>query len=225
MRVIKSPSEGYLGGIPKIVPWIISSVREAKTVNLKTVLVYLLRTQKFPKGNINIGKHTGGILYIFSWPNDTVTIGKYTSIGPDMIIIPNEGHKPAKGFENRRVSTFQVCFMRKNLWKEDYAIPGKPNYVKIGNDVWIGARAVILSAVTIGDGAIVGANAVVTKDIPPYAIAVGVPAKVIRYRCSEEQAQKLQQIAWWDWPEEKITENLDCFYGGIDRFIERFYHN
>jgi tetrahydrodipicolinate N-succinyltransferase len=70
--------------------------------------------------------------------------------------------------------------------------------MKIGNDVWIGARAVILSAVTIGDGAIVGANAVVTKDIPPYAIAVGVPAKVIRYRCSEEQAQKLQQIAWWD---------------------------
>lgn len=97
-------------------------------VNLKKVLVYLLRTQKFPKGNITIGKHTGGIPYIFSWPNDTVTIGKYTSIGPDVIIIPNKGHKPAKGLENRRVSTFQVCIMRKNLWKEDYAIPGKPNY-------------------------------------------------------------------------------------------------
>ena len=117
-----------MGRIPKIVPWTISSVREAKMVNLKKVLVYLLRTQKFPKGNITIGKHTGGIPYIFSWPNDTVTIGKYTSIGPDVIIIPNEGHKPAKGLENRRVSTFQVCIMRKNLWKEDYAIPGKPNY-------------------------------------------------------------------------------------------------
>ncbi len=88
----------------------------------------------------------------------------------------------------------------------------------IGNDVWIGYEAVIMSSVTIGDGAIIGARAVVTKDIPPYAIVGGVPAKIIRKRFSDDVVSALQKTRWWDWPEEKIKKYIsDIQSGQIDQ--------
>ena len=80
--------------------------------------------------------------------------------------------------------------------------------VVIGNDVWIGMGATILSGVTVGDGAVIAACAVVTKDVPPYAIVAGNPARVKKYRFSEENIQKLLKIKWWDWPEETVREKL-----------------
>ena len=88
----------------------------------------------------------------------------------------------------------------------------------IGNDVWIGYEAVILSGVTIGDGAIIGTRAVVTKDVPPYTIVGGVPAKTIRKRFSDATIAALLQINWWDWPEEIIKQHIsDIQAGRIDR--------
>nr|WP_277949180.1 CatB-related O-acetyltransferase [Aeromonas dhakensis] len=90
--------------------------------------------------------------------------------------------------------------------------------ITIGNDVWIGANAIILPGVTIGDGAVVGAGAVVTRDVPDYAIVVGVPAKVIRQRFNKEQISILKRICWWDWDDEQIQEraglikNPDLFF-------------
>lgn len=81
----------------------------------------------------------------------------------------------------------------------------------IGNDVWIGYEAVILSGVTIGDGAIIGTRAVVTEDVPPYTIVGGIPAKPIRRRFSEEMIARLMDLRWWDWPEEKIKCNWRQF--------------
>jgi virginiamycin A acetyltransferase len=93
--------------------------------------------------------------------------------------------------------------------------------VRIGNDVWIGHGAVILSGVEIGDGAVIGAMAVVAKNIPPYAVAVGNPARVIKYRFSDEQICALQKIKWWTWPHSKIEANVDMFFSkDIDKFIE-----
>lgn len=86
--------------------------------------------------------------------------------------------------------------------------------IVVGNDVWIGYEAVILSGVTIGDGAVIGARAVVTKDVPPYTIVGGVPAKPIKKRFSEENIKKLQSIRWWDWPKEKIAENITAIQSG-----------
>ena len=86
------------------------------------------------------------------------------------------------------------------------------NFQRIGHDVWIGANALILPEVTIGDGAVIAAGAVVTRDVPPYAIVGGVPARVIRYRFSPEMIDAFLEIKWWDWPLEKIKENFDLFY-------------
>lgn len=77
----------------------------------------------------------------------------------------------------------------------------------IGNDVWIGNGAIIINGVTVGDGAIIGAGAVVTKNVPPYTIVAGVPAKVIRKRFDDHTIEKLLEIRWWDWPKEIIKEN------------------
>lgn len=93
--------------------------------------------------------------------------------------------------------------------------------VNIGNDVWIGANVVIMPGVTIGDGAVLAAGAVVTKDVEPYAIVGGVPAKLIRYRFSEEDRNILLDIKWWNWDEEEIEKNIELFYQP-NKFLSKF---
>ena len=89
--------------------------------------------------------------------------------------------------------------------------------IRIGNDVWIGYEAVIMAGVSIGDGAIIGARAVVTRDVPPYTITGGVPAKAIRKRFSDDVISELLKLQWWNWPEEKIRQHIpDIQSGRID---------
>ena len=90
----------------------------------------------------------------------------------------------------------------------------------IGNDVWIGLEATIVSGVTIGNGAVIGAKAVVANDIPDYAIAVGNPAYVIRYRFAPETIERLTKISWWNWKLSKILNNLDLLYQNPDTWSE-----
>ena len=95
--------------------------------------------------------------------------------------------------------------------------------VEIGNDVWIGKDVLLKEGIRVGDGAIIGMGAVVTKDVPPYAIIGGVPAKLIRYRFSPQQIEALLAIKWWDWPIEQITKRRDDF-SNIDSFLEKYCH-
>lgn len=95
--------------------------------------------------------------------------------------------------------------------------PHEKRIIKIGNDVWIGANACVMPGVKIGDGAVIGAGAIVTKDIPPFAVAVGNPARVIRYRFSDEQIADLMNIKWWDWSEEKLKKNVKLFKTQVDK--------
>ena len=89
-----------------------------------------------------------------------------------------------------------------------------------GSDVWIGYEAVILAGVTIGDGAVIGARAVVTKDVPPYTIVGGVPARAIRRRFPEETVEELLRLKWWDWPPERIAQNIPAIQAGRVDLLE-----
>lgn len=87
--------------------------------------------------------------------------------------------------------------------------------------MWIGFDAVVLPGIKIGDGAVIGANAVVTKDVPPYAIVGGVPAKLIRYRFSSETIAKMLDLRWWEWDDDKIKAEADALTGPVDDFLSR----
>lgn len=131
-----------------------------------------------------------------------VTVGSFTSIARNVSI---------QEF-NHNYSNLTTYHIHQNVFKESRLKDVSSNGpIHIGNDVWIGAHCVILSGVTIGDGAVIAANSVVTKDIPPFAIVGGTPAKVLKYRFSEERMAEISEMKWWDWPIEKIKENKALF--------------
>lgn len=148
-------------------------------------------------------------------------IGKFCSIGPNCRI--GLGKHPTKDFVSTHPIFFsmikqsQISFADKNYFEEF-------NNIKIGNDVWIGANVVIIDGVVIGDGAIIGAGAVVTKNISPYAIVGGVPAKVITYKFSKEIRNKLLTIKWWDWDIKTLKRNYLKFHN-VERFISYILNN
>lgn len=193
-------------------------------VSLRIILYNMLQMRKIPRCTVEIGRGTMSVPYIVSAESsDRVKIGNYCSIGRGVILVTHPGHIPPKGLEQYRIATYPVAIIRKHGFLPRYHLPDPRNFVVIGNDVTIGVNAIVLPGVKIGDGAIVGAGSVVTGDVPPFAIVAGVPARVLRYRFSPEQIRKLLHIAWWNWDEKRIFENIDYFYGTVDVFIEKFY--
>ena len=196
-------------------------------VSLRIILFNLLRLQHLPKCQLEIGKYTKSIPYIISsgGPFDFVVIGSFCSIGHGTILVTHPGHVPPKDYPDYGVTTYPVFNVKKHGFKSSYYLPEKRTFVKIGNDVTIGTNSIILPGVTIHDGAIVGAGSVVTHDVPPFAIVAGNPATIIKYRFSQDRIEKLLKIAWWNWSEQKIFENMDLLMGRVDLFIKRFYED
>lgn len=189
--------------------------------------VYLKNVISNP--NIEVGDYTmyndfaqdprdfekNNVLYHYPVNRDKLVIGKFCSIACGAKFIFTSANHTLKSLSTY---PFPVFYEEWNLNPADVtdAWDNKGDIV-VGNDVWIGYEAVILSGVTIGDGAIIGARAVVTKDVPPYTIVGGVPAKPIRKRFNDETVAKLLELKWWDMPEEKIAQNLKAIQtGNID---------
>lgn len=143
---------------------------------------------------------------------NNVYIGRYTSIAEGVIFDGGFNHN----------ATLLTTFPLHKIWSElptNILVKGDIN---IGNDVTIGEGAVIMSGVTIGDGAIIGARSIVTKDVEPYNIVVGTPARIARRRFSPYEIEQLLLIRWWDWPDEKVKENWQLLLSdNIHEFIKQ----
>lgn len=152
------------------------------------------------------------VLYHYPINRDKLIIGKFCSIACGAKFLFNSANHTLSSLSTY---PFPLFFEEWGLEKKNVADSwDNKGDIIVGNDVWIGYEAVILSGVTIGDGAVIGARAVVTKDVPPYTIVGGVPAKPIKKRFSEENIKKLQSIRWWDWSKEKIAENITAIQSG-----------
>ena len=165
------------------------------------------------------GFQKNNVLYHYPVNHDKLVIGKFCSIACGAKFIFTSANHTMKSLSTY---PFPIFFEEWGLDVANItdAWDNKGDIV-IGNDVWIGYEAVILSGVTVGDGAIIGTRAVVTKDVPPYTIVGGVPARHIRRRFDEETISKLMELKWWEWPAEKIKENLPAIQSGRINELKR----
>ncbi len=189
--------------------------------------VYLKNVIKDP--TIEVGEYTtyddfvndprdferNNVLYHYPECNhDKLKIGKFCSIACGAKFIFNAANHSLGSLSTY---PFPIFFEEWGLNPDTASIStawdNKGN-ITIGNDVWIGYEAVIMSGVTVGDGAVIGTRAVVTKDVPPYTVVGGVPAKPIKKRFSEETVSELLNLKWWDWDEERIRKNISAIKNG-----------
>lgn len=161
------------------------------------------------------------VLYHFDFIGDKLIIGKFCAIGSDVQFIMNGANHQMDGISTFPFYIFGGDWTKATPTKEQLPIRGD---TIIGNDVWIGYKSTIMPGVTIGDGAIIGTHSVVTKDVEPYSVVGGNPAKLIRKRFSDEQIERLEQLAWWNWSIEQITASLPLIVSGdiekLCQFIE-----
>jgi virginiamycin A acetyltransferase len=172
-----------------------------------------------PPPYVTVGRYTyydpNDIRFIAYIPGERIIVGKFCSLASGTLICTGAQHA------TDAVST----------WPFDNFVLGRENptrtyrssrHTVLGNDVWTGCRSHIMPGVHVGNGAVVAARAVVFSDVPDYAIVCGNPARVVRYRFSSAVVKRLLRIAWWDWPDEKIRENLEWFYRPVTEFVEQF---
>lgn len=159
------------------------------------------------------------VLYHYPINHDKLQIGKFCSIACGAKFLFNSANHTLSSLSTY---PFPLFFEEWGLEKKDVtkAWDNKGDII-VGNDVWIGYEAVVLAGVMIGDGAIVGTRAVVTKDVPPYTIVGGVPAKLIKKRFSEETISALLEIQWWNWPEKRIARNIGAIQSGNIEQLKR----
>ena len=186
--------------------------------------VYLKNVVSDP--NIEIGDYTmyndyvrdprdfakNNVLYHYPVNGDKLKIGKFCSIACGAKFLFTSGNH---AMQSLSTYPFPIFFEEWNLDARDIcsAWDNKGDII-IGNDVWIGYEAVIMAGVTIGDGAIIGTRAVVTKDVPPYTIVGGVPAKIIRKRFDDATIERLENLRWWDWNAAKIQRSISAIQSG-----------
>jgi len=170
---------------------------------------------------ISLGEHSyisKGAEYIYYQSGSKVITGKYCAFARGIKFYLGGNHR------TDWVSTFP--FPDVKGWDRAVGIKGHPTTkgnIVIGNDVWIGREAVIMSGVNIGDGAVIGCHAVVASDVEPYSIVVGNPAKEIRKRFDDKTIEQLLKIKWWDWPTKKVHKRIGMICSdNLEAFIEKY---
>lgn len=151
---------------------------------------------------VDVHNFEKNVLYHFDFIGDKLMIGRFCQIASGVKFLMNGGNHNLNGFSSFPFIIFQ------SYWPQVPYVANRKKDTIIGNDVWIGYEATIMPGVTIGDGAIIGTKAVVTKDVAPYDMVGGNPAKVIRKRFDDETIDFLLQLQWWNWPIEKIREHV-----------------
>lgn len=172
-------------------------------------------SERYPQYIFGRGTYGGsGFNVRFGGEGATLRVGSYTSIAAGVIVLLGGEHR----------TDWVTTFPFNVLWDSAQHHTGHPKTkgdVLIGNDVWIGTEALISSGVTIGDGAVVGARSVVVRDVPPYAIVVGNPARVVRFRFDEETIKRLLALQWWNWKETQIAKAMpELLSDQISFFLE-----
>ncbi|WP_281035175.1 CatB-related O-acetyltransferase [Mesorhizobium tamadayense] len=173
---------------------------------------------KLPE-NVSVGRHTYDVTWrkvLFASKNTPLRIGAFCSVAREVVFLCAGQHLTDSA------TSFPI-YSRMLDQLDPVANGGRPGGVTVGNDVWIGYGAIILPGVEIGDGAVIGAGAVVTKNVPPYAIVAGSPAREIRYRFSQDIILKLLAIQWWLWDDDKIKSEAALLTGPIETFIEKHF--
>lgn len=183
----------------------------------KIILQFFLKLQKAAHSSeinnhienetLHVGDHTYGIynlrIHQYKGSEAKIIIGKYCSIAPDVTIITGGIH-PLEW-----ISTYPFRIKWDLPGKFEDGMPKTNGNIVIGNDVWIGTHVIILSGIKIGNGAVIATGAVVTKDIPDFAIVGGSPAKILRYRFSETKREEILNSEWWNWSEKDVLEKID----------------
>ena len=165
---------------------------------------------------VSVGRHTYGhgpetFVMLGIRPGDRVEIGSFCSIAAEVRVFGGGEH----GME---VTTFPLRTLLVDPEGGNVDATSK-GPTTIGHDCWLGMRSMVLSGVTVGSGAVIGAGAVVAKDVPPYAVVVGNPARVVRMRYDAETIERMLAVAWWEWDDETIAERIDLF-SDVNRFLE-----
>ncbi|WP_448571773.1 Vat family streptogramin A O-acetyltransferase [Trichothermofontia sp.] len=177
------------------------------TVNNPNIIIGDYTYYDDPEDSENFERN---VLYHFPFIGDKLMIGKFCAIARGVKFIMNGANHSMAGFSTYPFFIFSHGWERVAAADEGAVMKGD---TVIGNDVWLGYESVIMPGVAIGDGAIVAAKSVVTKDVPAYAIVGGNPAQILRYRFAEETIAQLLEIAWWHWDVAKISRNLEAIVG------------
>jgi acetyltransferase-like isoleucine patch superfamily enzyme len=167
-------------------------------------------------GKVIWGEGSAGVPKIRDYPYDDsrLIVGNYASIAEGSVIMLGGYH----GID--LVTTYPHRILMRLPGAGEDGIPTIRGDTRIGSDAWIGTESVIMSGVTIGDGAVVATGAVVMRDVEPFAVVAGNPARPVRYRFSEEQRESLLEIRWWDWPRDRVIEAVPLLASpDIDGFI------
>ena len=177
-----------------------------------------VRSTLIDRGLLSIGRHTYGSprFEMFRGSEAPITIGAFCSISRGVVFMSGGIHP----LDWVSLFPFRIRFGLDGAYED--GMPTTSGPIVVGSDVWIGTDAMVLSGVTIGHGAIVAARSVVTRDVPPYAVVAGVPAKVLRFRFGPGTIERLLRIRWWDWPDDRIREEVGLLSSkGVEDFVAR----